>query len=230
MAWKRGQSGNLEGARIRADHDWLPGETQKERAARRNRERSAAWRRANPGWTKALSRRSRELRKLKWSEFLAAEKARYNRPEIKARKLAREKLARESHPERRAAIARRAYLKAPHKWAANCAWARAQRRKATPKWADRRAIASFYEQARKISRETGIPHEVDHIMPIVGRGFSGLHVPWNLQILTRKENRRKHNSATRNAGSRSDPNRLCTEEALCPVSLPNPKMVGDRSA
>ena len=40
----------------------------------------------------------------------------------------------------------------------------------------------------KISCETGLPHEVDHIIPICK---GGLHHPDNLQILTMEENRKK---------------------------------------
>jgi 5-methylcytosine-specific restriction endonuclease McrA len=49
-------------------------------------------------------------------------------------------------------------------------------------------ILTIYEECSRISFETGIPHEVDHIIPICK---GGLHHPDNLQILTMEENRKK---------------------------------------
>ena len=61
----------------------------------------------------------------------------------------------------------------------------------TPSWVDHSEIKAIYDLAAEVSKETGIPHEVDHIIPLQGRGVSGLHVPWNLQVITRRENRSK---------------------------------------
>lgn len=64
---------------------------------------------------------------------------------------------------------------------------------AMPKWADRTAIKAVYAEAVRISRETGIPHEVDHIFPLNAPDGNGLHVHWNLQIIPAVDNRKKSN-------------------------------------
>lgn len=75
-----------------------------------------------------------------------------------------------------------------------CARRYATKRSRTPRWlsdADRAAIKSIYAECRRLSVETGIKHHVDHEVPLVGKAVSGLHVPWNLQILRATENVRK---------------------------------------
>jgi hypothetical protein len=47
--------------------------------------------------------------------------------------------------------------------------------------------------AKARSALTGNPWEVDHIFPLRGRSVSGLHNPFNLQVIPRSINRRKSN-------------------------------------
>jgi 5-methylcytosine-specific restriction endonuclease McrA len=51
----------------------------------------------------------------------------------------------------------------------------------------------MYEQATKLTELTGIPFEVDHIVPLQGKIVSGLHIWNNLQVIPRHINRTKSN-------------------------------------
>lgn len=69
----------------------------------------------------------------------------------------------------------------------------AMKKKATPAWANPEAIKAFYKEAARLTKETGIRHEVDHIYPLQSPLVCGLHHEANLQILTRSANARKRN-------------------------------------
>ena len=73
---------------------------------------------------------------------------------------------------------------------------RATRLNATPAWLtdkQQAEMAAIYKEATAMEKQTGILHHVDHIVPLKGKNVSGLHVPWNLQILTATENISKGN-------------------------------------
>lgn len=70
---------------------------------------------------------------------------------------------------------------------------RAAKRQQTPRWTDHKSIKRIYSACARITKETGVPHEVDHIVPIQGANVSGLHVPWNMQVTTAEMNKIKGN-------------------------------------
>lgn len=72
------------------------------------------------------------------------------------------------------------------------AQARRYIKQATPRWlsiAQRAEIAATYADAAHREGEW----QVDHIVPLRGRHVRGLHVPWNLRVITGAANRKKGN-------------------------------------
>tara|TARA_R110000868_G_scaffold265267_1_gene524053 strand:+ start:128 stop:802 length:675 start_codon:yes stop_codon:yes gene_type:complete len=68
---------------------------------------------------------------------------------------------------------------------------RDRRRKSEPAWLnaiERAQIQEMYDVAAARTMQTGVKHHVDHIHPLKGDGFNGLHVPWNLCVLTAAKN------------------------------------------
>lgn len=59
-------------------------------------------------------------------------------------------------------------------------------------WADRKAIREVYAEAAK-RRLRGERVHVDHVIPMLGKNVSGLHVAANLQVIPATENIRKGN-------------------------------------
>ena len=69
----------------------------------------------------------------------------------------------------------------------------ASKRQATPKWANRERMVEFYKEAERLTAQTGIPHNVDHIYPLQGKTVCGLHCEANLNVITQFENIQKLN-------------------------------------
>jgi len=81
----------------------------------------------------------------------------------------------------------------------NSAKRRAIKRNATPKsWGDNELnqfiIEEAYELAQVRRKQTGIDWHVDHIIPLTNDIVCGLHVGYNLQIITSQENIKKSNT------------------------------------
>lgn len=73
---------------------------------------------------------------------------------------------------------------------------RARVMEALPGWLtpdDFAAMRKIYIDAAEISRATGIPHHVDHEIPLQGKLVCGLHMPSNLRIITASLNHSKGN-------------------------------------
>lgn len=69
----------------------------------------------------------------------------------------------------------------------------AAKKKATPSWANSDDISRVYSVCERVTKRTGVPHHVDHIVPLVSDVVCGLHVFNNLAVVTAKENQSKSN-------------------------------------
>ena len=88
------------------------------------------------------------------------------------------------------------HSKNPDKLASYAATCRAKRTKRKPKWIKdvfQKEINVIYRRAQLATIFMGVQYEVDHIEPMNGKDRSGLHVPWNLDLLTEEENQKKGN-------------------------------------
>ena len=69
-------------------------------------------------------------------------------------------------------------------------------RNATPPWITKEQklqIRQMYLQAQKLTKMTGERYVVDHIIPLINDSVCGLHLPWNLRVMTQEENLKKSN-------------------------------------
>jgi len=79
------------------------------------------------------------------------------------------------------------------RWVSYIVERRKKRDKSMPAWANKEAMLEFYKEARRLTNETGIEHQVDHIIPSNHKLVCGLHNEFNLQVLTKEENQKKNN-------------------------------------
>lgn len=66
-------------------------------------------------------------------------------------------------------------------------------RQATVAFSDMKKIRQVYESAAYFSKVTGVEHTVDHVVPITSKLVCGLHVHWNLELMSKSNNSRKGN-------------------------------------
>ena len=65
----------------------------------------------------------------------------------------------------------------------------------TPPWLTlehHNLIKCTYLMRDILTELTGVEHHVDHVHPLNGVGFNGLHVPWNMRVMVGTENQSKN--------------------------------------
>ncbi len=116
--------------------------------------------------------------------------------ENKERKAAQLKRYSEENSEKIKEYHKQHYRSNRSKYFEHAAKRRANKLNATPHWLTDRQLAEIeymYFLREDVSMLSDYKYEVDHIIPLQGKGVCGLHVPWNLQLLERGENRAKGN-------------------------------------
>ena len=112
-----------------------------------------------------------------------------NREAVKARANAR--------PKNEVVQYKRKYKEAnPELYKALVSVRKRRHRAATPKWVtteQKLAMRQLYLQAMELTKLTGERYVVDHIVPLISDEVCGLHVPWNLRVITQEENLKKSN-------------------------------------
>lgn len=88
------------------------------------------------------------------------------------------------------------YRDNPEKWAATLARdakRRAAKLRATPAWSVDFFVEEAYDLARLRTELTGVPYDVDHIVPLQSPLVCGLHAHTNLRVIPAAINRSKNN-------------------------------------
>lgn len=139
-------------------------------------------------WAKDNAKRSEKPK----SEASKAAGKRYyekNREAVKARANAR--------PKNEVTQYKRKYKEAnPELYKALVSVRKKRHRNATPSWittGQKLAMRQLYLQAIELTKLTGERYVVDHIVPLLSDEVCGLHVPWNLRVITQEENLKKSN-------------------------------------
>lgn len=161
--------------------------------ARENKARhngnTAAWRAAN-------AEKAREAARGRWAADPEGHRAYHREWYQKHAEKRRERRRRyhAAHIEQEAERFRQWRLANPGKSRARSRGYDARKIKAEPPWADRELIAVVYEQCAEMNRIAGwTKYHVDHVMPLKSPILCGLHVHYNLQIITAEENLSKRN-------------------------------------
>ncbi len=191
--------GTCRKCRVKAQNDRRLANIDESR--KKTREYLREWRAKNPEKQAAINKKYDEKNRDKRSAY--AKQYRKDNPE-KVKELG--KAWAEQNPEKIRAYGQKAvkawlernpeypsnfYKANKERYVAARARRRAAQDSATPSWLtaiDKAMIQEMYDVSEARYIQTGIKHHVDHIVPINGKGVAGMHVPWNLQVITAHEN------------------------------------------
>lgn len=146
------------------------------------------WKEKNP----SLAREVDHKFYVKNSDRISERSKRYRLANLKRiRAVQRDYYERNSHAIR--ARATRWKKDNPAKAAVHRALRRAATKRAMPAWADAFAMEEAFDLARMRSALTGVPHSVDHIVPLRSSRVCGLHCEFNLRVIPAVLNASKGN-------------------------------------
>jgi hypothetical protein len=151
-------------------------------------EQSRRYRLENPEKWRAIQKASREKRKEAIAAYMEDWRAK-NKDRINA--VAR--AYREENGELMNERTRKWRAENPVEYRMSKAERRAAELQATPDWADAKKIREVYREAVFLTKATGVPHHVDHEVPLRGKLVCGLHVHFNLRAIPAIDNIRKSN-------------------------------------
>jgi len=143
-------------------------------------------------WTKGNETRAEYFKQYNQSDAGQKAKKDYyarNKEQVIARAAARPVEQRKMHREKYKA-------QNPELYKAFVSVRRRRHKNATPKWItpeQKLAMRNLYLQAQALTKATGERYVVDHIIPLISPEVCGLHVPWNLRVITQEKNLIKSN-------------------------------------
>jgi len=143
-------------------------------------------------WTKGNETRAEYFKQYNQSDAGQKAKKDYyarNKEQVIARAAARPVEQRKMHREKYKA-------QNPELYKAFVSVRRRRHKNAIPKWItpeQKLAMRNLYLQAQALTKATGERYVVDHIIPLISPEVCGLHVPWNLRVITQEKNLIKSN-------------------------------------
>lgn len=143
-------------------------------------------------WEEANVKRAEYFKEYNKSEKGQENKRRYyeaNKEQVMARAAARPAEEKRRHK-------KKYHDENPEQRKATTSLRRRRFRSATPPWLTKEqktAMKQLYIEAQRLTKLTGERYVVDHIVPLINEDVCGLHVPWNLRVITQDENLVKSN-------------------------------------